>query len=127
VQGQLLVQQIEEYSKSHYWVSVISLESLHRFGSIAEVKRILGNLLHIVFVDVAEEERVRRQISRVGPERAEEKVLELKRKDEIKAARGALRVRDIADTVLDNHGRSEDTQKVLIQILNLLSVRKYNM
>jgi dephospho-CoA kinase len=107
------VQQIEEYSKSHYWVSVISLESLHRFGSIAEVKRILGSLLHIVFVDVSEEERVRRQILRVGPERAEEKVIDLRRKDEVKSSRGARRVRDIADTVLDNSGSPNDTRGTL--------------
>ncbi|KAJ7222549.1 hypothetical protein GGX14DRAFT_664158 [Mycena pura] len=104
VQAHILIQQIEDYSKAHFWVSILSLESLHRFGSIHEVKRILGPLLQIVYVDVSERERISRQISRVGETLAEAKIQELKDKDVVKRERGAERVKDIADFILDNNG-----------------------
>jgi dephospho-CoA kinase len=121
VQAHVLVQQIEEYTKAHFWVSVLSLESLHRFASIAEVKLILGSLLHIVYVETSKEERVRRQISRVGPDLAEAKIAELERKDATKVLRGAARVHDIADTVLDNNGSLDDMRTQLRALLATLS------
>lgn len=113
LQGRMLVQQLEEYAKSHYWVSVLSLESVHRFGSIYEAKRILGPLLQIVYVDVEEEERIRRQMSAVSPTDVDEFVRELKAKDVTKRARGADKVKEIADLVLDNNGPLDSTIAVL--------------
>jgi hypothetical protein len=121
VQAHVLIQQIEEYTKAHFWVSVLSLESLHRFTSIAEAKFILGPLLHIVYVEVSKEERVRRQISLVGPALAEAKIAELERKDATKVSRGAARVQDIADTVLDNNELLDDTRTKLRALLATLS------
>ncbi|KAJ7073424.1 hypothetical protein B0H15DRAFT_62028 [Mycena belliarum] len=109
VQAHALIQQIEEYSKAHFWVSVLSLESLHRFGSIAETKRILGPLLQIVYIDVTEAERIGRQVSRVGSGLAKAKIQELRDKDVVKRERGAERVKDIADFVLDNNGSFAET------------------
>ncbi|KAJ6501469.1 hypothetical protein C8R47DRAFT_227982 [Mycena vitilis] len=117
VQAHILIQQIEDYSKAHFWVSVLSLESLHRFGSIHEAKRILGPLLQIVYIDVSEPERISRQISRVGETQVEAKVQELKDKDLVKRERGAERVKDIADFILDNHGSFTETSAVLKQYI----------
>ncbi|KAJ7640172.1 hypothetical protein B0H17DRAFT_1216700 [Mycena rosella] len=113
VQAHVLVQQIEEYSKAHFWIAVLSLESLHRFESIAETKRILGPLLQIVYIDVSEAERIARQVIRVGETLAEAKIQELRDKDVVKRERGAERVRDIADFVLDNSGSFEEASAVL--------------
>jgi dephospho-CoA kinase len=122
IQGHLLVQQIEEYAKAHYWVSVLSLESIHRYESIAEAKRVLGPLLHIIYVDASEDVRIQREVSRVGSKRTAEMVEEeVRRKDEIKRARGAHRVLEIADTVLDNHGSVENTCRVLYALLDYLT------
>ncbi|KAJ7471842.1 hypothetical protein FB451DRAFT_309011 [Mycena latifolia] len=117
VQAHLLIQQIEEYSKAHFWVSVLSLESLHRFGSIAETKRILGPLLQIVYIDVSEAERINRQVSRVGEVLAEAKIKELKDKDVVKRERGAERVKDIADFILDNNGSFSETSSLLKEFI----------
>jgi hypothetical protein len=67
VQAQhVLVQQIEDYTKARFWAAVLSLEPVHRLGAIVEAKRILGELLQVVYVEVAEAERIRRQVERVG-------------------------------------------------------------
>ncbi|KAJ7705100.1 hypothetical protein B0H16DRAFT_704572 [Mycena metata] len=118
VQAHVLIQQIEDYSKAHYWVSALSLESLHRFGSIAETKRILGSLLQIVYVDVTETERIKRQISRVGEALAKAKIQELKDKDIVKRKRGAERVRDIADLILDNNASFLESSSVLEEFID---------
>ncbi|KAJ7651994.1 hypothetical protein DFH06DRAFT_1134561 [Mycena polygramma] len=117
VQAHILIQQIEDYSKAHFWVSILSFESLHRFASIREAKRILGPLLQIVYVDVSEPERISRQISRVGETQVEAKIKELKDKDVVKRERGAERVKDIADFILDNHGSFTETSAVLKQYM----------
>ncbi|KAJ7484367.1 hypothetical protein FB451DRAFT_82712 [Mycena latifolia] len=114
VQAHVLIQQIEDYSKAHFWVSILSLESLHRNGSIHEAKRILGPLLQIVYIDVSEAERTRRQIARVGSALAAAKIQELKDKDVVKRARGAELVKAIADFVLDNNGSFLTSTEALI-------------
>ena len=50
-QARHLIQEIEIYPKAHFWISVFCLESVHRYDSIAEMKRILGSL-QIVYIDV---------------------------------------------------------------------------
>ncbi|KAJ7159824.1 hypothetical protein C8R43DRAFT_345596 [Mycena crocata] len=117
VQAHILIQQVEDYSKAHFWVSVLSLESLHRFGSIVETKRILGSLLQIVYIDVSEAERITRQVFRVGEALAEAKIQELKDKDVVKKQRGAERVMDIADFILDNNGSFMEASQTLTQFI----------
>ncbi|KAJ7750350.1 hypothetical protein B0H16DRAFT_1550399 [Mycena metata] len=118
VQAHLLLQQIESYSKAHFWLSVLSLESIHRFASIAEAKRILGPLLQIVYVDASEEKRIERQISRVEEAQIDAKIQELKDKDVVKRERGAERVKDIADLVLDNNGSFAEASSVLAKFIS---------
>ncbi|KAJ7443897.1 hypothetical protein B0H11DRAFT_2291384 [Mycena galericulata] len=113
VQAHILIQQIEDYSKAHFWISVLSLESLHRFGSIAEAQRILWPLLQIVYIEVTEAKRISRQVSPVGGALVEAKIQELKDKDVVKRERGAELVKDIANLVLDNNGLFSETASVL--------------
>ncbi|KAJ6532779.1 hypothetical protein DFH09DRAFT_134264 [Mycena vulgaris] len=122
VQAHVLIQQIEDYSKAHFWVSILSLESLHRYASIREAKRILGPILQIVYIDVSEEERIRREFARVGSAMAAAKIRELKDKDVVKRARGAELVKDGADFVLDNNGALATSSEVLIAFIKGLVV-----
>ncbi|KAJ7811799.1 hypothetical protein B0H14DRAFT_3479417 [Mycena olivaceomarginata] len=70
--------------------------SVHRLGAIVEAKRILGDLVQVVYVEMAAAERIRRQVER-----------ELRDKDAVKRERGAECVKGIADLVLDNSGGLE--------------------
>ncbi|KAJ7871158.1 hypothetical protein B0H14DRAFT_3570881 [Mycena olivaceomarginata] len=111
------VQQIGDYAKAHFWVGVLSLESVHRLGAIREAKRVLSDLVQVVCVEVAEAERIKRQVERVGrgemegteeEEKVQTKMQELRDKDAVKRERGAECVKGIADVVLDNSGGLEE-------------------
>ncbi|KAJ7811961.1 hypothetical protein B0H14DRAFT_3479287 [Mycena olivaceomarginata] len=116
-QAHVLVQHIEDHAKAHFWVAVLSLELVHRLGAIVKAKRVVGDLVQVVCVEVAEAERIRRQVERVGrgevEGKEEEKVVqkkmqELRDKDVVKRERGTECVKGIADLVLDNSGGLEE-------------------
>lgn len=113
-----MVQQLEYISKAHFWIGVISLESVHRYGSIKELKRILGPLLQIVYIDVDQTLRLEREIARVGEEHRASKTVEIARKDELKEKRGAGKVKEIADLVVDNSGELHESIQVFRAHIN---------
>lgn len=73
----------------------VTLESAHRLEATAHLRRCLGEVCRVVFVDA--EERVRL-------ERAVESPDSLARRDAVKLERGADRIAGIADVVVDNSG-----------------------
>ena len=50
-QADELVKQLDHYLSRHYWVTAITVESLHRLAFTQALKQILGDLLQIVYVD----------------------------------------------------------------------------
>ncbi|MGH3694153.1 MAG: hypothetical protein ACRDRX_09265 [Pseudonocardiaceae bacterium] len=73
----------------------ISLESAHRFEATAHLKRVLGNRCQVVYVDAD---------ATVRASRAAESESQLRGRDATKRARGAERIAEIADHVVDNSG-----------------------
>lgn len=73
----------------------ISVESAHRFEATAHIKRVLGNRCQVVYVDADATVRARR---------AAESESHLRSRDATKGARGAERIAEIADLVVDNSG-----------------------
>lgn len=73
----------------------ISLESAHRFEQTVSLRNTWGPRCQVVYVDAAPETRA---------ERAAESRAELRERDAIKSNRGAGRILDVADHVLDNSG-----------------------
>lgn len=73
----------------------ISLESAHRLDQTRHLQSTWGPLCRVVYVDVPDATRA---------ERAIESAAELRRRDVVKASRGADAIRDIADHVIDNSG-----------------------
>lgn len=73
----------------------ISLESAHRLEATAHLKRIWGERCQVVYVDADMATRARR---------ATEPEAQLRQRDATKLGRGADRIADIADHVIDNSG-----------------------
>lgn len=73
----------------------ISLESAHRFEATAHLKRVWGDPCQVVYVDAN---------ATVRASRAAEPETQLRGRDATKRERGADRVADIADHVIDNSG-----------------------
>ncbi|RJQ66255.1 hypothetical protein D5S17_36135 [Pseudonocardiaceae bacterium YIM PH 21723] len=94
VQAAHLVEEILLFSSANK-AGTVSIESLHRDDSTAELRRLLGDICRVVYLDVTLEAR---------GARTEESPAELAVRDEVKTARGAHRIIDRADVVLYNNG-----------------------
>jgi hypothetical protein len=73
----------------------ISLESAHRLTATAHLKRVWGNRCQVVYVDADAPVRIGRST---------EPDVRLRARDATKCERGAHRIADIADHVIDNSG-----------------------
>ncbi|KAI1122294.1 hypothetical protein F5Y10DRAFT_287351 [Nemania abortiva] len=104
-----LLKGLDAFSRYHWYLSTLTIESVHRYDSIASLKSYLGSLLQIIYIETSEELRLKRS---ARPR------LRLEQKDAVKKERGAERVKEIADVVIDNNGPKEsleDTLRALLQ------------
>ncbi|CAF0917479.1 unnamed protein product [Didymodactylos carnosus] len=92
-QADELVKQLDHYLSRHYWVTAITIESLHRFESTQALKLRLGDLLQIVYVDTSLDTRMQRSWDNVES---------LHSKDLVKSSCGADKIKDIANCIIDN-------------------------
>jgi len=92
---ELLVAGLEDYCAAHHFLRRLSIESLHRAGLTAELAKLLGNRLTVVYLDGDQSTREARAV--LGTD-------DLRQRDAVKKARGAEDVRHLADLVLDNSG-----------------------
>ena len=104
-QAMLLLHGLERFSNRHYWLRIITIESLHRDNIATWLKTWLGDKLRIVFVDASE------QIRR---ERSEIPLNHLVINDALKIERGTDLIRQRADLIVNNNGSREDSVRQLI-------------
>ncbi|RKE21952.1 hypothetical protein BX266_5360 [Streptomyces sp. TLI_171] len=95
VRAELLLDGLDRYTAAHHYLNRLTIESLHEYDVTAELRRMLGDQLSVVYVEATEELRMHRGTA--GPE-------DVRVRDEVKRARGAERIRTIADRVIDNNG-----------------------
>ncbi|MFC4012418.1 nucleotidyltransferase domain-containing protein [Nonomuraea purpurea] len=93
-QAELLALELDAYAHAHHYQQAFSIESLHSHGLAAELRKLLGGALTTVYLDA--HPAVRASRSTRGPDDVTER-------DRIKRARGAHRVRDIAQEIIDNN------------------------
>jgi dephospho-CoA kinase len=93
--AELLIGGLEDYCAAHHFLRRLSIESLHRAGLTAELAKLLGHRLTVVYLDADQMTRRARAVQGTG---------DLRRRDVVKKARGAEDVRHLADLVLDNSG-----------------------
>jgi hypothetical protein len=93
--AELLVLGLDAFCAAHRYQEAISVESLHRQAMTAELRKLLGSRLTVVFIDAAEHLRQARSLP--GP-------ADVIARDEVKCSRGADRIRDLADEVIGNNG-----------------------
>ncbi|KAK3363929.1 hypothetical protein B0T25DRAFT_55873 [Lasiosphaeria hispida] len=103
-----LLRGLDAFARCHWYLSTLTIESVHRYDSIAALKSYLGPLLQIIYIDANEELRLERS----GRPRTR-----LEQKDAAKKGRGAERVKEIADVVIDNNGPKESLEDALRALL----------
>ena len=94
-QAELLLDELNHFAEGNPGTRLFTLESVHDDASIAELKKLLGERLQIVYLDADFAVRVTR--SGTAPQA-------VSAKDEVKISRGAHRVAALADEVIDNSG-----------------------
>lgn len=94
-QAELLLDELNRFAEGHRDQQLFTIESVHDDASLVELKKLLGDRLRILYLDVSFADRVRRSGSEPHAVAA---------KDEIKMSRGAHRVATLADHVIDNAG-----------------------
>lgn len=94
-QAELLLGELNRFADAHVDTWLFTIESVHDDASIAELKRLMGDTLQVIYLDVSFAVRVERSGT---PAQA------VAAKDEIKMSRGAHRVAALADHVIDNTG-----------------------
>jgi hypothetical protein len=93
--AELLVAGLEAYCAAHHFQRHVSIESLHRAGMTAELRKLLGGRLTVVDLDASH--AVRQARSAAG-------AADVRQRDAVKRSRGAHQIRDLADVVTGNDG-----------------------
>ena len=109
--AEMLALELEMYCAAHHFQRRISIESLHRAGMTAELAKLLGEQLTVVYLEASPGLREAR-----GPGGA----ADVRERDVVKRSRGADRIRDLAGVVIDNNG----PRLALYHALDLVAARQ---
>jgi len=93
--AEMLVLGLEMYCGAHHFQRHVSIESLHRAGVTAELAKLFGPNLTVVYLDASAGVREARSLA--GP-------ADVGERDAVKRSRGAERIRELAGAVIDNNG-----------------------
>lgn len=108
----IIIEEISLMLNTHYYKRKISVESLHNFDVTQELKRYLGDVLQIIYIDTNYKKRVVRTAigEHISLEEAKEQV---DRKDKMKSRVGADRIKSIADFIINNNGSKKEFKEQL--------------
>jgi hypothetical protein len=106
-----LAHEVLRFLNMHRHIRLASVESLHNYGLPIVFKKLLGSRAKIVFLDAPQSERARRHMLITGAT-----MEEFYEKEALKENRGALKVKTLADLVIDTSiGTPEETCNRVLQ------------
>ena len=105
-QALYLFHELERFSNDHYWLRLITIESMHRSEVARWLKEWMGKKLQVIYIDTTEVKRFERALV------PREEVIG---NDRTKRERGVELIRSDADLVLDNNGTFAVTMSNLLQ------------
>ncbi|MFJ6484234.1 MULTISPECIES: nucleotidyltransferase domain-containing protein [unclassified Streptomyces] len=107
-QAEMIVDALDRYLTAHYYVTGVTIESLHSKKSTDALRRMLGEQITVTYLHTPMADR--RARSETG---ADDVVV----RDVVKASRGADRIVDIADRVIDNSGTRLHLERCLDEMV----------
>lgn len=113
-----LLQELERFSNNHYWLRLITIESMHRHSVVRWLKTWIREKLQVIYIDTADVKRFERAL--IKPD-------EVFSNDTLKRERGVELVRSDADFVLDNNGEFADTVSHLLRFTEDIKTRVKDM
>lgn len=93
--AEMLALGLEMYCAAHHFQRRVSIESLHGAGLATELAKLLGDHLTVVYLEVSRELREARGLGGAA---------DVRERDAVKRSRGAARICELADIVVDNNG-----------------------
>ena len=93
--AEMLALGLETYCAAHHFQRRVSIESLHGAGLTTELAKLLGDQLTVVYLEVSPGLREARGLGGAA---------DIRERDVMKRSRGAARIREMADIVVDNNG-----------------------
>ena len=105
-QALYLFHEFERFSNDHYWLRLITIESMHRHSVARWLKEWMGTKLQVIYIDTTEVKRFQRALV------PREAVIS---NDKLKRERGVELIRSDADLVLDNNCTFAVTMSTLLQ------------
>jgi hypothetical protein len=93
--AEMLALGLEMYCAAHHFQRRVSIESLHGAGMAAELAKLFGDQLTVVYLEVSLGLREARGLGGAA---------DVRERDVVKRSRGAARIREMADIVVDNNG-----------------------
>ena len=113
-QALLLVHELERFSNYHYWLRLITIESMHSHLIAKWLKTWIGRKLQVIYIDTAEVNRFERALL------PREGVIS---NDSLKRERGVESIRSDADLVLDNNGTFAVTMSNLLRFAESVGIK----
>ncbi|MDH6131226.1 putative nucleotidyltransferase/cytidylate kinase [Kitasatospora sp. MAA4] len=95
VRAELLVDGLDRFCSAHHFLDRVTIESLHDHDATAELRRLLGRQLTVLYLDTAPDVREKRGTS--GP-------ADVVERDAVKARRGAAAISTLAHEIIHNDG-----------------------
>lgn len=112
-------------NRMYYW-NMVSFESLHDYALTKKMKELLPDNFIILFLQANKNIRIERNAIEFNDDLGlSEK--EIDKKDKIKTSRGAAKIFEISNYIVNNDGKVEDLEKKLYNILDELNRRKQKM
>jgi hypothetical protein len=94
-QAELLVDELDRYCSAHHYLDRLTIESLHRDQPVRELRKLLGGVLVVIYLNT--DQRLREQRGTAG---ASDVLI----RDKVKCERGAEAIASLADEVISNDG-----------------------
>ena len=110
-----LFHEIERFANDHYWLRVITIESMHSHSFAKWLETWIGRKLQIIYIDTADVKRFERVLVPL------EGVIV---NDDLKRERGVELIRSDADLVLNNDGTFAVTMSSLLRFAEGVGIKR---
>lgn len=120
--GTLVIDEITTLLERMYYWDIISFESLHNFGLTSRMKEICPNNFNIIFIKTSKDKRVNRNAFELNTS-FNESLKQVDNKDKTKISRGASRIENIADYIIENDGSIDNLKQMLYNTVELIKGR----
>lgn len=108
VQAELIVDALDRYCAAHHFLGRVSIESLHSAASTRELARMLGRQLTVAYLKTPFTVRAARSIPGAA---------DVADRDRTKISRGADKIAEAADAVIDNRGSRLQLERALDRLV----------